>query len=414
MAVLALSILLRSSTQVWAICPDSGSEETPEKRSFFWTTPRLTGEWSESRSNLEESGVSIRFFLVYFFGSSSQAGGIDYRDQSASSDLFVRADLGRLGWVKDGEILMQAKANAGKNINPQIGAISDPIDDADFSTWIYVDQLYYQQGLFDRKFQFRLGYLDLQTIIDRNRYSNSEDTQFSSTLLDNNNVVVPLIVGLGAAFFYTPVDWLTLTGGASDGDNRIRQAGFETAFDGFDSLVLYLESGFKTGIKTQESRLEGNYRFGVFRDAREKAPFDDPEATLERGDYGFYLSFDQELYTEDDPSQGIGIFGRYGRRDASLNKVASSWSVGLQYAGPVPGRDSDTLGFATYGVDASSTYRGFADPSFEGERGFEAYYRIQLTPWLALSPHLQFIQDPGGLSDADDAWVFLFRTRVSF
>jgi len=43
----------------------------------------------------------------------------------------------------------------------------------------------------------------------------------------------------------------------------------------------------------------------------------------------------------------------------------------------------------------------------------EGYYRFQLTPWLAVSPDLQLIHDPGARATADDAWIAGLRMRVT-
>ena len=57
--------------------------------------------------------------------------------------------------------------------------LGDPIDDADGHHGIYIDQLWYQQSSPDHKFQVRAGYLDQQTILDRNEFANSRGS-FSS------------------------------------------------------------------------------------------------------------------------------------------------------------------------------------------------------------------------------------------
>jgi carbohydrate-selective porin OprB len=44
---------------------------------------------------------------------------------------------------------------------------------------------------------------------------------------------------------------------------------------------------------------------------------------------------------------------------------------------------------------------------------FELYYRARLTPWLHISPHMQYIENPG-MSDADDALTLGIRGQVTF
>ncbi len=41
-------------------------------------------------------------------------------------------------------------------------------------------------------------------------------------------------------------------------------------------------------------------------------------------------------------------------------------------------------------------------------------YRIQVTPWLQITPDLQYITNPGALSSNDDAFVIGLRARFTF
>jgi carbohydrate-selective porin OprB len=299
-----------------------------------------------------------------------------------------------------------------------VGAISDPIDDADFYDPIYIDQLYYQQNFIKGKAQVRAGYLDLQTIIDRNAFANSEDVQFMTTFLDNNNAIVPLKIGLGATLLLYPTDWFSLTAGLIDADNRIRHAGWETAFDDFESLMVYAEAGFKPKISSSRGPLVGNYRIGVLHDPRGKTIFstsDLPEPEKRSGDPGVYVSFDQMLVPEEaNSTQGLGAFFRWGRRTSDVNRLTDLWSTGLQYRGLFKGRDGDLLGFGTYSVYGSKDYQEYVNPEFDRETGYEIYYSFQVTPWLTFTPDFQYIDNPGAKESIEDAVVFVFRTRFTF
>jgi carbohydrate-selective porin OprB len=48
------------------------------------------------------------------------------------------------------------------------------------------------------------------------------------------------------------------------------------------------------------------------------------------------------------------------------------------------------------------------------ETGVELYYLIQALGWLAITPDLQYIVDPGANGVADDAVVALLRLRFTF
>jgi porin len=209
-----------------------------------------------------------------------------------------------------------------------------------------------------------------------------------------------------------------LTVGIIDADNKILHAGWDTAFDGFDSLMIFFETGLRSRIPSKRGPLGGNYRFGVLLDPRDRVTFSTQGVSspqTDSGDVGVYASLDQMLVPEqDDASQGLGVFFRWGHRTPDVNRISDFWSTGLQYRGLLQGRNEDLMGLALYSVSGSGDYRTFLDPGFERETGCEVYYSFQLTPWLTFSPDFQFIDNPGARESVRDAMVFGFRTRVTF
>jgi porin len=379
-------------------------------------SPRLLGDPGGARSRLEQLGIGFQLFVNDYLGAKVRGGRNPDRAvaNSASYDFFALADMESLGGLDGLVMLLHAKGNHGRNVNPDVGALSDPIDDADGSWPVYVAEAWAEQSLVRQRVRFRLGYLDQQTVFDRNAFANSEDKQFMSTFLDNNPIV-PLKIGLGATLLLDPLEWLELAIGTADADNVPRRLGFDTAFDGFDSLMGYLEIGLKV-----RGRLPGSYRLGAVWDATRRSAFGslDPatgEPSLERGHPGAYLSFDQLVFREGpQDAQGLGLFARYGAADGDVNRIEQFWSLGLQYLGALPGRDADVLAIGMYQALGSARYRREVNPRFDRETGVELYYRIALLPWLALTPDVQYIAAPGGARPARDAVVLVLRARLTF
>ena len=52
----------------------------------------------------------------------------------------------------------------------------------------------------------------------------------------------------------------------------------------------------------------------------------------------------------------------------------------------------------------------------EGEFVVEGFYNIQLTPWLAIQPDLQYIHQPNTdpAASIEDAWILTFRVSMTF
>ena len=375
----------------------------------FWNRPGIL-HGNSFRERWEERGVRWNAYLLYYQGALLDGGlGAPAHRGSSSADLIGRMDLEQLvGW-EGADLLTHLKSMYGRNINPSVGARSQAIDDADFTDWFWIDQLWLRQRFWDRRLQLQLGYLDLQTILDRNAYANSEDKQFMAQYLDNNNAIIPLKVGLGAALHIDPDPNWSGSLGFADADNRTRVIGFNTFFDGTDSLVWFAQVTRRTRL----GGLPGNWRIGAYHDARSATVF----GTTDRqsGHPGMFLSCDQMLFREHEGSaEGLGAFVRYGWHDGDVNRFAHFWSTGFQYDGPLPGRGADRWGAAIYSIHASDTFRAAGNPAFTRETGYETYYRIQVSPWLTLTPNLQYIANPGGSSVIDDAVAANLRLRFTF
>lgn len=385
-------------------------------------SPQLLDDPGGARTRLERLGIVPQLFAQHFVSWKAPGGGADPGGEfghSGSYDLFVLVDAEELAGLPGLDLLAHAKGIYGRSVNDAVGAISDPIDDADADVPIYVEQLWLEQALLRDRLHLRAGMLSQQTVFDRNAYANSEDRQFLATFLDNDGVV-PLPRGLGADLIASPTDWLELAVGAVDGDNSSRNAGFDTAFDGLESLTGHLELRLRTRLRSRAGELPGALRVGAFLDGRKRTVFDgapaaDAPPKTRRGSPGAWLSFDQLAYREGPQSpQGLGLFARFGWADEETNRVAWFWSIGASYLGLLPTRDADELGLGVYQAIASRRYRDAVDRNFRSETGIELYHRIAVLPWLAVTPDLQVIVDPGGWRSTDAAIVATLRVRVSF
>jgi porin len=182
------------------------------------------------------------------------------------------------------------------------------------------------------------------------------------------------------------------------------------------------EVGFTPKWKSEKGEMPGRYRLGGWYDPRSKTIFRDTlggrrRAETSVGDTGFYLGFDQMIWKENsDPkdSQGVGLFARYGFAHPDRNRIAHAWEIGTSIKGLLPQRDHDVTGVAVSQGILSKDYRDDVNRLADRETVYELYYAWQVTPWLIISPDLQFITNPGGNETARDAIVGGARVRIIF
>ncbi len=374
---------------------------------------RLVGDAGGVRNRLGRLGIDLQLFYNEYLSGKPSGGGANTSGvfgNSGSYDFLGRIDLDALSGWRGGSVFLHVKGQYDRNLNADVGALSDPIDDADFDEGIYVDELWIGQSLFDGRLRASLGFAEQQTIFDRNAYANSEDRQFLSTYLDNN-AAVPLPNGLAAMLQVAPLPWLEVAIGVADADNHPRKAGFDTFFDDVESLTAYLELTLRPRLLPID--LPGNYRFGVFVDGRELVDFRSRRRS--RGHVGAYVSFDQLVWREKAGlPEGVGLFARAGYADRDVNRVAWFWSLGFESLGALPGRDRDAIGFGVYQTIGSAVYRDRVNRDFDRETGIEFYYAIHAFGWLVVTPDIQYIFDPGASGANRNALVGTLRFRVSF
>ncbi len=384
-------------------------------------SPYASGDWLGLRTALEEAGLTTQFFLNNTYQWNVGGGRKIGSHHGATIDWLITADFEKMGWTLGGRGLIHVKREWGRGVNPFVGSVWQVQDDQDGDRELYIDQLWYERDLLEDQLSLRLGFLDFQTIFDRNKFSNSEDKHFMNQGLDNNPVL-PLNIGLGASLTYRPCEWFSIITGVGDAQGSSHQPGFSTAFHDSARFVWFTEPTIHLSLPSlfDDGRLEGHYRFGVVYDPRSRpvfmTPNTPPEWRRSRGDdVGFYLSFDQKLYRENQTDQqGLGWFCRYSLRHGDIQRIQNFWSTGLVYQGLVPTRDHDLLGLAVLQSIPSRRFNDRVNRLAEAETVFECFYAIQITKWLVITPDLQYVSSPGIDSTLDDSLILGLRTRISF
>ncbi|MBI4578723.1 MAG: carbohydrate porin [Planctomycetes bacterium] len=401
----------------------------------------LTGDWGGFRNDLAAMGITLDVGVTQIIQGNAH-GGADTKNAfrySGSTDYTLTLDTGKMGLWPGGTLLLNAETKWGDGIQRKVGALMPVNLDAykpgfgegcmmTLSEWIMF------QALFEGKVVLVAGKLDGSRAFDRNVFANDERTQFMNAAL-RNNMIIPTFLpytNLGAGVVLNPFDWLSIVTAVADTEGQAKTTGFETTFHGPTHTTVIHE----WDVKVKPFGLPGNQRVGFvwsskeFPELQPISPFKETGPFLlsvvgpkifnnlakllpyehKNDNVGVYYNFDQYLYTEkDDPTQGIGMFGRFGWARQDVNPVAHFYSIGVGGKGVLPDRDRDTFGVGYYFVDLSNDMPYW----FHSEQGIECYYNVEITPWLHISPDLQVIVNPGGTSANDVSIVYGFRMQMN-
>ena len=214
--------------------------------------------------------------------------------------------------------------------------------------------------------------------------------------------------GWGLASFAKLTDQWTLSAGIYDavvvGDSSaLKHLGTQGSVS-----LAQLEYKPQWGLYGQ---LPATYRIGGFYHTGDwEEVTTDPDPRTFAANYGFWVTIDQMLWTEGDAEsgQGLGAFFQTGWCPGDRNLVTKNFCAGLTYRGLIPDRDADVLG-------AGFTDVIFGQPTFDRdgttyENAIEVFYRLRVTPHIAIQPDMQFICNPGG--SGDDAFVIGSRLEM--
>ncbi len=289
-----------------------------------------------------------------------------------------RGAYGQLGLLVEGGQIITADADEdlSANLGSALGINDDRISDD-----IVVTELWWQQTLLDGKLDIAAGRLDQTVYFDANRIANDETTQFLATPLVNNPAVAFPDAGLGVNVNAQVHEQVAVRVGFGNAN----AVGSEADFNSFDLRELFIAAEAEwTPVLFDRP---GAYRVMVWTTDSEDGPTGQ----------GVALSFDQEVLAD-----GLMVFARYGHGAQDVVDFDHFASAGVGLEGPL-GRADDlaAIGWAW----------GHASNSGGDEHLVEAFYRVQVTRWLAITPDVQLVFNP---IDGTDATVFVGGVRAQF
>jgi porin len=400
LAVCCLALLLPMSQCVLA---GQGLAERDTLTEGFWGL----------NDSLGAHGIELGIGMTSVYQRNTK-GGFSTNDRkgefSGSYDVEATFDMMRLLGV-EGTLFIHAEGGwtNSEGIDGQtVGSYFGTNADAGGNRSLDIVEVFYELPITDQ-LTLVAGKMDLTGFFDGNAYGNDETAQFLNGALVNNPTIPFTDYGLGVVAIYQLQDNWYLMAAAADAQADGRETGFNTTFHDEDYFFYIAE----TGVDMAFGSLAGTYRAGLWYDPQPKTHSDGVKEY--RDDTGVYVTCDQILTKENnDPedTQGLGMFARYGYAPSKTNDMDHFYSFGLQYQGLIEGRDDDVLGIGYargyFSDGASATY-----PE-DYESVVEAYYNANITPWLSVSPSVQYIVNPGGSDTTSDAVVAGLRTQITF
>jgi len=351
--------------------------------------PGLTCDWEGARDSLEENGITIEAVYTGEIASNFDPGLVTGKKENIyldNLDLTLTIDTEKADMWSGGTFFIYGLGNRGGNPSEDVIGDLQTASNIEAPNTLLLYEAWYEQQFSDL-FSLLIGFHDLNSEFYISEYSSlflNSSPGIGAEISGNVPVSIFAKAGLAVRLHVDPTDNWYIQTAAYDGDPATR------ALKPSEGKMYILESGFS--YKT------GTYKAGYWRHSAD-VTFN---GNTFNSDYGYYGIIDQQLF-ELGEDRTIGAFLRYGAVPSNRNAIISNLQFGLHTHGLIPGRDEDDFGIAYI---RANTHTG-------NETVYELTYRAVFTPWLAIQPSFQLIQNPGGDPANPTIKVGLFRFEVA-
>nr|WP_267128077.1 carbohydrate porin [Pseudomonas aeruginosa] len=217
--------------------------------------------------------------------------------------------------------------------------------------------------------------------------------------------------------------------------------GFKMSGSGTKGALLPVELIWQPKVGAEQ--LPGEYRLGYYYStAKADDVYDDVDGQPQgltgndfksRGSkHGWWVVAQQQVTSHNgDASRGLSLFANLTVHDKATNVVGNYQQLGVVYKGPFDARPKDDIGLGIARIHVNDDVKkrqrlvnqvnGIDDydnplyqPLQDTEYNAELYYGVHVTDWLTVRPNLQYIKQPGGVDEVDNALVAGIKIQTVF
>ncbi|WP_151740773.1 carbohydrate porin [Acinetobacter seifertii] len=414
-----------------------------------WSQDRqwLLGDWNGERQQLEQQGYKFTASIMSQAATNLDGGYNDNNtfENAAQLSLGANFDLEKIAGWKDTTASLVVTKRDGNALT--LERIKDPR-----SSQLGNAQEIYGRGKIWRLSQawIKKGFADNTLQVKVGRMGMSED--FNSSQCEFQNLLLcggQLGKSIGSIWYNSPVgiwganvkyqfapEWTFGIGAYEVNPDNIKTAsnsdGFNLDMNNVKGATIPVELAWKPKLALFNG-LPGEYKVGALYSTAEANDVK-TAGKVHDGKQSFWINAQQQLsHAGQDPKRGLYVTFNGVVNDKATTFVQSTQQLALWYKGPFDSRPNDSIGFgiANYVVNdraedkqiATNESRGHYSydpiasnyiPIQDDELNIELNYTYQWSPAVMLRPNIQYIHQPAGVKEVDDAWVAGLSVKVNF
>ncbi|MGQ1575244.1 carbohydrate porin [Acinetobacter baumannii] len=414
-----------------------------------WSQDRqwLLGDWNGKRQQLEQQGYKFTASIMSQSATNLDGGynNSNTFENAAQLSLGANFDLEKIAGWKDTTASLVVTKRDGNALT--LERIKDPR-----SSQLGNAQEIYGRGKIWRLSQawVKKGFVDNTVQVKFGRMGMSED--FNSSQCEFQNLLLcggQLGKSIGSIWYNSPVgvwaanvkyqfapEWTLGVGVYEVNPDNIKTEsnsdGFNLDMNNVKGATIPVELAWKPKLAAFNG-LPGEYKVGALYSTAEANDIK-TAGKVHDGKQSFWINAQQQLsHAGQDPKRGLYVSFNGVVNDKATTFVQSTQQLALWYKGPFDSRPNDSIGFgiANYVVNdrakdkqiATNESRGYYSydsiasdyiPIQDDELNVELNYTYQWSPAVMLRPNIQYIHQPAGVKEVDDAWVAGLSVKVNF
>ena len=389
-----------------------------QARGPWWTWSTIDGNWDGYRDMLADRGIVFSGTTVLDLQGNVSGGARRAFAGADASLLAIDADMEKLAAFKGLLFHAEFAGNAGQNLSTKSLDNILQVATAFSQQGYYLGQLYAQQRFFGDALTVQIGRLttanNFASLPVFNDYISFANNPIPLSLTNNTIYFTSLpSVEWAAVVTAVPTESITFAVGVYNTNlpsARPSQHGIDFSFEGSGGPMEVAQLTYNLNRGQDDTGLPATYYIGGFYSGADYQALSN--GSIRRGNYGFYLEAQQMIYRYGGPGSDMGLtpwFAITYNPQETINQLPLLILAGAAYHGLIPGRGDDNASFAVYYGKISP-----ALSSVSGEKVLELNYTWWATPWLAITPDVHYIFNPGGSSSSRNAAVLGTQVQILF